>query len=1023
MNKKYTLITSDREPKPRSKRLRELGGGGASSGTDGATVVNVLGGNAAPDPNSHTHPNKADLDKLGTDADGYGYISQLREVEEIDEDGNKTTNWANVKDKVKAGYADTAAIADDLTPDSPVRSQFLSRLAADTAAGRITFEDGLHALTGSGFDGGITIGNYTAGIGGANIDPEGNAEVESLTVRSYLKIYELIYNRINALEGNTSFADSGTIEEVDNDGQLLTMRKRWDGDITAFQPGDIVYGYVNDLEGANGGQYYKAWARVQSVDRATNKLTVVYYPANETPAKVNYQLRAGMVITRWGNAIEANAVTWANENYKAFIEKRDNGYFNTRQSSFFISCDDGNLVELMGVNKPILSSENYGTVLGRIPEGLLDSATEKLINKDQPYLYARGIIVQDLIRVDYRGVVTRMANYRGTWSATTAASETDYYRSMAGAYDTVTWNNCLWQCVASGTTDEPSDSTGSWVNMSGGAEVPKLSVWKIMPNTDIVTFRYDAEGNVTIEPKRVTCNVLLTDTEIGTKTYSSSLDLSTDYGVKLWYSIDGATWKEFVIGNTEPLETEDSEAFEAEASTADSPQYLTLGGDDVASELIGDRIYFELRNDSDVLARSVIPVVKDGKEGTDGIMVYPAGVYSADITYTADNETSPVVAYDGNYYMLIRGKSYNGATMPEGRRNPAEDVANGGSDVRWRLFEKFNAVFADVIMANFAKLGGAVFYGDYMFSQSGTINGTEVSGVDAEGKAYYRRFTDGVTYGTFLPYLMINFFTGEINAEKGKFRGTIEALKGSIGGFEIAEGRIGVSSESSDYTSGDDGMGLYASSIIFRDSFWETFTAVGSNVLPDATGTSANARFEKKKNTYGTNVGVLIDVEGGQTNIALSAKGNIVSNSLNVEYGISVITLKDNTVSNSTYVHKTILVKNSADDAHICLPARDAVQAELGIGSGDAFCVSLRIIADAANTKNFNVQGRNTAIYSEANGVKTYFLDKDIYPYRLDNNGVKQLTSGLPMGPGDITEYQLVYDGTTYNAYLLNNRQ
>lgn len=790
MNKKFTLITSDREPKPRSKRLRELGGGTASGTMGGATVVNVSGGNAAPDPNSHTHANKADLDKLSTDTDGYGYISQMREVEETDEDGNTTTNWANVKDKVKAGYADKAAIADDLTPDSPVRSQFLSRLADDVAAGRITFEQGLHALTSSNFDGGIYVGDYTKGIEGANIDPEGNAEVESLTARSYLKIFELIYNRINALEGNTSFADSGIIDADANDGQVLTMRKRWDDDFTAFQPGDIIYGYVNDLEGANGGQYYKAWARVQSVDRAANKLTVVYYPASETPAKVNYQLRRGMVITRWGNAIEANAVSWANEDYKAVIEKRDNGYFNTRQSSFFISCEDGNLVELMGVNKPILSAENYGTVLGRIPEGLLDSATEKLINKDQPYLYARGIIVQDLIRVDYRGVVTRVANYRGTWSATTAASETDYYRSTAGAYDTVTWKNCLWQCVASGTTDEPSDSTGSWVNMSGGAEVPKLSVWKIMPNTDIVTFRYDAEGKVTIQPKRVTCNVLLTDTEIGTKTYSSSLDLNTDYGVKLWYSIDGATWKEFVIGNIEPLETEDSEAFEAEASTADNPQYLILGGDDVASELIGDRIYFELRSDTDVLARSVIPVVKDGKEGTDGIMVYPAGVYSSDITYTADNETSPVVAYDGNYYMLIRGKSYNGATMPEGRRNPAEDVANGGDDVRWRLFEKFNAVFADVIMANFAKLGGAVFYGDYMFSQSGTINGTEVSGVDAEGKAYYRQFTDGVTYGTFLPYLMLNFKTGELNAEKGKFKGTIEAIKGIIGGFDINEDSI-----------------------------------------------------------------------------------------------------------------------------------------------------------------------------------------------------------------------------------------
>ena len=781
MEKNYTAVITQRTPRPRSKRLREMGIGSAA----GATVVisGAVGGTTVTG-DDHTHANLSALNEISTDTNGYQYLTQLREVENP-ETGDTTIE--QVKDKVKAGYADKAAIADDLTPDSPVRKQFLSRLADDVAAGHITFEQGLRALTRSNFDGGIYVGEYTEGIDGAIIDPEGNAEVESITARSYLKVFELIYNRINALEGNTSFADTGTIEAEANDGQLLTMRKRWEGDFTAFQPGDIVYGYVNDLEGANGGQYYKAWARVQSVDRAANTLTVVYYPDSETPAKVNYKLRRGMVITRWGNAIEANAVSWANEDYKAVIEKRDNGFFNTRQSSFFISCEDGNLVELMGVNKPILSAENYGTVLGRIPEGLLDSATEKLVNKDQPYLYARGIIVQDLIRVDYRGVVTRMANYRGTWSATTAASETDYYRSTAGAYDTVTWNNCLWQCVASGTTDEPSDSTGSWVNMSGGAEVPKLSVWKIMPNTDIVTFRYDAEGNVTIEPKRVTCNVLLTDTEIGTKTYSSSLDLSTEYGVKLWYSIDGATWKEFVIGNTEPLETEDSEAFEAETSTADSPQYLTLGGDDVASELIGDRIYFELRNDSDVLARSVIPVVKDGREGTDGIMVYPAGVYSADITYTADNETSPVVAYDGNYYMLIRGKSYNGATMPEGRRNPAEDVANGGDDVRWRLFDKFNAVFADVVMAAFAKLGGAVFYGDYMISQNGSINGSDVQGEDENGVAYYRQFTDGMTAGTFIPNLMLNFKTGDFYAADGIFSGAIKTQLKDVSEADVIE--------------------------------------------------------------------------------------------------------------------------------------------------------------------------------------------------------------------------------------------
>ena len=326
-------------------------------------------------------------------------------------------------------------------------------------------------------------------------------------------------------------------------------------------------------------------------------------------------------------------------------------------------------------------------------------------------------------------------------------------------------------------------------------------------------------------------------------------------------------------------------------------------------------------------------------------------------------------------------------------------------------------------MANFAKLGGAVFYGDYMFSQSGTINGTEVSGVDAEGKAYYRQFTDGVTYGTFLPYLMLNFKTGELNAEKGKFKGTIEALKGSIGGFEIAEGRIGVSSDGSDYNVGNDGMGLYPSYILFRSSSNKTFTAVGSNVLPLSAGMPANARFEHNEESYGTNYGVIIDVSGGMHNLAISAKGNIVSNNLNTEYGLKVITLSATTVTHEQYDQSTYLIKSTVDSGHICLPDRGEVQNALGIGSSGTFCVSLRIIADASCTKNFKIQGRNTAIYSETNGVKKYFLDKDIYPYRLDNNANQQLTDGLSMAASDVAEYQLVYDGTTYNAYLVNLKQ
>lgn len=864
------------------------------SGTGGG--VNISG-------NSHTHENKVYLDQITTDKENYVYLTQLADATDP-ETGAPIVQ--RVTEKAKVGYADKAGMAHDLDEDSPVRQQFLSKLADDVAKGRITFEKGVTALLTSYFKGGAHFGNFVKGLAGAMIDEIGHAEFESITARGYLKVFELIYNRLNALEGTTSFADVGTIEEVadgDNGAQILTMRKRWDGDFTAFQPGDIVYGYVNNLHNGTAAEYYKAWAWIKAVDRAANTLTVVSYPDTEVPAGANHALAPSMIITRWGNNIEANAYTYANKDYSAVIVKRgDNEYANVRQSTFYISCEDGNIVELMGVNKPILEAANYGTVLGKMPAGLLDPATQELVNKDQPYLFARGIIVQDLIRIDYEGKTTRTANYRGVWDAATAASVSDYYRSTAGTYDTVTWNGDLWQCIATGTTDEPSETTGSWVNMTGGREEKELRIWIINPTANIISVR-----RTEVRPEKVGCTVSLHSSDNSTRIFDSSYDLLLE-GAKLVYSLDGLTWYDFVMGSTEPLDLEDgSGAIELENGTA-SDSILTVGGDDMPTSEIGDRIYFELReaDTGKPLAAAQVPVVKDGErapfqstvfirtntepakptggtyeapvptstpawsdaipegeavlwastrifddklqtewetprqmtdtatydvefsdidqdpgtpstaptkwydpvkdkatkdftkmlwraerqkkngtwgdwtivrikgekgdpgedgqdgqdgapgiDGRDGLMVYPAGYFDAATTYRATSETAPVVKYGENYYVLKRGATYSAASMPDNRKTPAADVANGGPLSCWQVFDTFNAIFADIIMADFAKLSSAVIYGDWMISQQGERNGA--------ASTDYQYFKDG----TFNPNFAVNFRTGEMRLKLG----------------------------------------------------------------------------------------------------------------------------------------------------------------------------------------------------------------------------------------------------------------
>lgn len=100
---------------------------------------------------------------------------------------------------------------------------------------------------------------------GAGIYPDGRLQAESGEFRSYLKVMELIYNRLSALEGDYVFTESGSIDAVEDLGEKtyrLTIRKRWDNDFTALDTDDILRACVNNL--TTSGEYYIAFYRVLS---------------------------------------------------------------------------------------------------------------------------------------------------------------------------------------------------------------------------------------------------------------------------------------------------------------------------------------------------------------------------------------------------------------------------------------------------------------------------------------------------------------------------------------------------------------------------------------------------------------------------------------------------------------------------------------------------------------------------------------------------------------------------------------
>lgn len=296
--------------------------------------------------------------------------------------------------------------------------------------------------------GGVEVGEFTDSITagrGAAIDAQGNAQLQSLEVRSSLKVLEVIMNRLSAVEGDYEFTENGTVDAVEwqsDNVYLLTIRKRWDFDFTAFAEHDVVHGSINSL--LADGSIITSWFRVLSVDSSANTLLVATYPDDEVPEGKNHAPVSGMNIKRRGNAMDT-----------------------TRQSCWYVSSYEGCIMYLEGVTKPILEESNYYLSIGKPKHLSLFNGLP--VNYDHPYLFARGAIIQDLLRVDWQGNPVYEIVDVGLWDE--AEEYIRGYSDTLGKYiqHQVWYKSCCWRCVAAAATvgTPPRWNNTQWVCVVG----------------------------------------------------------------------------------------------------------------------------------------------------------------------------------------------------------------------------------------------------------------------------------------------------------------------------------------------------------------------------------------------------------------------------------------------------------------------------------------------------------------------------------------------------------------------------
>ena len=382
------------------------------------------------------------------------------------------------------------------------REIFLSKQSDDTAEGKITFKKGLTALGDAEF--GEFVEGLYAGKGG-RIDVRGNAEVESLRVRTALEVLELIVNRLSAIEGDQVLTESDTVESIeeltdaDSSGNAvyrLHLKDKWDGYLTAQYENNVLKGIFNSLpakaggisdisasesrESDGGNAYFTSWMRIlpDGVHAASghNWIDVVLYGDSSTPAGKNYPPCPMMRLARWGNC--GDTEVYDNDDADTRARKAQ---YKRRQSCLYLSSTDGRIVKLKDVNKPIMESWMYGFTLGIVPDFLLqDPKLSMLIDPERDYAFFDGIITRDILRYDKQGkpLVTHVAYTE--WE-----DEHRYYfetvNEATGVYETsdVYHNGCKWSCLVNqprmvdgvAVYDEPGWNSPSWLMIEGNAEL------------------------------------------------------------------------------------------------------------------------------------------------------------------------------------------------------------------------------------------------------------------------------------------------------------------------------------------------------------------------------------------------------------------------------------------------------------------------------------------------------------------------------------------------------------------------
>ena len=320
------------------------------------------------------------------------------------------------------------------------------------------------------FGGAAGSRDFAAGLAGGRgwrVGTDGAAEVDALTVRRFLEVPELRFNRVDVRLGDKWRAPGGgLIESVDTAARTCRLKLE-EGELGAVRAGDICMGIYHSTVASENAAEDSDDSRM---NRQIAGFATVYFTVTEVTGERNeaftYQLRPRS--ERWPREAEPRAMmTFVT--YGSFTDtERQTSVYETRTYTRM----------LRGQNTWETGPANIAMQTG----DLSNLSVHGIRGMEGYSAYLNSVYFTGVIRqVDAEGEPVLTARDRGEWQA--AEAPYDYY-------DRVSHGGRLWLCIAEeGTTDEPSEASAAWLLQVDSGGEGAAAVWVEVTSSAGVMFQ------------------------------------------------------------------------------------------------------------------------------------------------------------------------------------------------------------------------------------------------------------------------------------------------------------------------------------------------------------------------------------------------------------------------------------------------------------------------------------------------------------------------------------------------------